>query len=325
MSSPQDGPPAVVDPDDHRALRADIRRLTTLLGDTLVRQEGPELLDLVERVRALARQDGGLDEDPLRDLDLPTAALLVRAFSTYFHLANVTEQVHRSRGMVRRRAESGGWLRQALERVTEKGVDPADLRAGVERLDVRPVLTAHPTEATRRSILLSLRRIAELLDDDDQPRTQRRLGEAIELLWQTDDLRVNRPSPQDEARNGVYYLEGFAAGAVADVVEELRDELQSVGVELPVDARPLSFGTWIGGDRDGNPYVTPEVTREVLLLQHDHGSRALLDLLDRLRVQLSVSSRGGVRDALVAALQGALEVLPAGEPRHPPPNAWAPL
>lgn len=323
MNAPQDGPPAVVDPDDHRALRADIRRLTTLLGDTLVRQEGPELLELVEQVRALARQEGGLDEDPLRDLDLATAALLVRAFSTYFHLANVTEQVHRSRGMLRRRRESGGWLRQALERVTEQGVSPDDLRAGVERLDVRPVLTAHPTEATRRSILLSLRRIAELLDDDE-PRTQRRLGEAIELLWQTDDLRVTRPSPQDEARNGVYYLEGFAAGAVADVVEALRDELSAAGVDLPVDARPLSFGTWIGGDRDGNPYVTPEVTREVLLLQHDHGSRAILELLDRLRVQLSVSSRVGVSDELVTALQEALDVLPEVEPRYRRLNAEEP-
>lgn len=324
MSAPQNGPPAVVDPDDHGALRADIRRLTTLLGDTLVRQEGPELLELVEQVRALARQEGGLDEDPLRDLDLATAALLVRAFSTYFHLANVTEQVHRSRGMLRRRKESGGWLRQALERVTEQGVSADDLRAGVERLDVRPVLTAHPTEATRRSILLSLRRIAELLDEIDEPRTQRRLGEAIELLWQTDDLRVTRPSPQDEARKGVYYLEGFAAGAVADVVEALRDELSEAGVDLPVDARPLSFGTWIGGDRDGNPYVTPEVTLEVLLLQHEHGSRAILELLDQLRVQLSVSSRVGVSDELMAALQAALDVLPEVEPRYRRLNAEEP-
>ena len=320
----QEGPPAVVAPDGHSALRADIRRLAGLLGDTLVRQEGQALLDLVEQVRALAREEGGLDAGVLADLDLATTARLVRAFSTYFHLANVTEQVHRGRGMTRRRREQGGWLRQALQRVTEQGTPVEELAAGVARLDVRPVLTAHPTEATRRSVLLTLRRIAALLDADDDARTGRQLAETVELLWQTDDLRVTRPSPQDEARNGVYYLEGFAAGAVADVLEELRDELRAVGVELPVEARPLSFGTWIGGDRDGNPHVTPAVTAEVLLLQHEHGARAVLELLDRLRVQLSVSSRVGVSEELAAALAEALEVLPEVEPRYRRLNAEEP-
>ena len=324
MPDPQDRPPAVVDVDGHSALRADIRRLTTLLGDTLVRQEGAGLLALVERVRALAREEDGLVDDPLAQLDLATTARLVRAFSTYFHLANVTEQVHRSRGMTARRRVSGGWVQQALGRVVEQGIGTEALSAGVARLDVRPVLTAHPTEATRRSVLLTLRRIAALLDEPDDARTARRLAETVELLWQTDDLRVSRPSPQDEARNGVYYLEGLASEAVADVLEELRDQLAEVGVELPVDARPLSFGTWIGGDRDGNPHVTAEVTREVLLLQHEHGSRAVLAQLDRLRVQLSVSSRVGASDELVRALHEALAVLPEVEPRYRRLNAEEP-
>ncbi|MCW2616391.1 MAG: phosphoenolpyruvate carboxylase [Frankiales bacterium] len=313
-----------VPPSAHDALRADVRRLTTLLGDTLVRQEGAGLLALVERVRAQARRDSVLPADALDDLDLATTTRLVRAFSTYFHLANVTEQVHRGRGMRARRQEHGGWLQQALDRMVEGGVGADALADGVARLDVRPVLTAHPTEATRRSVLLGLRRIAALLDAPDDARTARRLAEAVELLWQTDDLRVTRPSPQDEARNGVYYLEGFAGGAVADVLEELRDRLADVGVALPVDARPLTFGTWIGGDRDGNPHVTPEVTREVLLLQHEHGSRALLEQLDLLRVQLSVSSRVGVSPALVDALAAALEALPEVEPRYRRLNAEEP-
>ncbi len=319
-----DRPPAVVDPTGHEALRADIRRLTTLLGETLVRQDGPELLALVERVRAQARQEDGLSGDPLAGLDLRTTARLVRAFSTYFHLANVTEQVHRGRGMTEQRRRSGGWLQQALERISLRGVEPQELLERVTSLDVRPVLTAHPTEATRRSVLLTLRRIAALLDGPDDARTARRLGEAVELLWQTDDLRVTRPAPQDEARNGIYYLEGLSAGAVADVLEELRDQLARSGVELPVLARPMSFGTWIGGDRDGNPGVTPAVTREVLLLQHEHGSRAVLAQLDLLRAQLSVSSRTGVSAELSRALDEALAALPEVEPRYRRLNAEEP-
>lgn len=318
------GPPTVVDPPELTALRSDIRRLTTLLGETLTRQEGPELLALVERVRLLTRQDGGLTGALLADLDVGVTARLVRAFSSYFHLANVTEQVHRSRNMTRRRRTQGGWLRQTLGRMSERGIGGTELAGGVERLDVRPVLTAHPTEATRRSVLLALRRIATSLDADDDPRTTRRLSEDVELLWQTDELRVTKPSPLDEARNGVYYLEGFCAGAVADVLEELRDELGRAGVELPVQARPLSFGTWIGGDRDGNPYVTPEVTREVLLLQHEHGTRALLAQLDQLRVELSVSSRVGVSQQLSKALDEALAALPEVEPRYRRINAEEP-
>ncbi len=221
-----------------------------MLGETLLRQEGPELLPVV-RVRVLARQEGGLGGRPARRAGPRQTARLVRAFSTYFHLANVTEQVHRDRGMTRRTRTEGGWLRRALNRVAGRGISATELAAGVQRLDVRPVLTAHPTEATRRSVLLVLRRLAALLDEPDDERTRRRVGEAIELLWQTDDLRVTWPSPQDEARNGVYYLEGFSAGAVADVLEELRDQLHAAGVELPVRAAGFAAGTPRGavGDR----------------------------------------------------------------------------
>ena len=309
---------------EQAALRADIRRLTTLLGETLVRQEGPELLELVERVRLMSRRDGlHGGEDELADLDLATTSRLVRAFSTYFHLANVTEQVHRGRERASRRAE-GGWLREALDRIADRGLAEGELATGLARLDVRPVLTAHPTEASRRSVLLKLRTIASLLDEPADDRSTRRLGEVVELLWQTDELRLTRPDPRDEARNGVYYLEGLAQAAVADVLLDLRDELARVGVELPVLARPLTFGSWIGGDRDGNPHVTPAVTREVLVLQHEHGTRALLAHLDVLRTELSVSSRVGVTPELDRALRAALEQLPEVEPRYRRLNAEEP-
>ncbi len=197
-------------------LRADIRRLGDLLGETLVRQEGPELLDLVEKVRRLTREDGEAAAELLRGTELETAAKLVRAFSTYFHLANVTEQVHRGRELRARRAAEGGLLARTADRL--KDADPEHLRETVANLNVRPVFTAHPTEAARRSVLNKLRRIAALLDTpviaSDRRRLDTRLAENIDLVWQTDELRVVRPEPADEARNAIYYLDELHRAAV---------------------------------------------------------------------------------------------------------------
>ncbi|GAA1532469.1 phosphoenolpyruvate carboxylase [Streptomyces albidochromogenes] len=307
-------------------LRADIRRLGDLLGETLVRQEGPELLELVERVRALTRTDGEAAAELLGDTDLETAARLVRAFSTYFHLANVTEQVHRGREMRAKRAEEGGLLARTADRL--KDADPEHLRHTVKNLNVRPVFTAHPTEAARRSVLNKLRRIAELLEtpviSSDRRRHDLRLAESIDLIWQTDELRVVRPEPADEARNAIYYLDELHAGAVGDVLEDLAAELERVGVELPPGTRPLTFGTWIGGDRDGNPNVTPAVTWDVLILQHEHGITDALELVDQLRGQLSNSIRyTGATEELLASLQADLERLPIS-PRYKRLNAEEP-
>ncbi|MBD3006714.1 MULTISPECIES: phosphoenolpyruvate carboxylase [unclassified Streptomyces] len=309
------------------ALRADIRRLGDLLGETLVRQEGPDLLELVERVRALTRSDGEAAAELLGSTDLETAAKLVRAFSTYFHLANVTEQVHRGRELRARRAAEGGILARTADQL--KDADPEHLRETVANLGVRPVFTAHPTEAARRTVLTKLRRIAELLDTlavgGDARRADLRLAESIDLLWQTDELRVARPEPADEARNAIYYLDELHAGAVGDVLEDLTAELLRVGVELPATTRPLTFGTWIGGDRDGNPNVTPEVTRDVLILQHEHGITDALEIVDELRAALSSSIRNtGASEELLASLQRDLELLPEISPRYKRLNAEEP-
>ncbi|GGP66132.1 phosphoenolpyruvate carboxylase [Streptomyces abikoensis] len=311
------------------ALRADIRRLGDLLGETLVRQEGEELLDLVERVRALTRTDGEAAAALLARTDPETAAKLVRAFSTYFHLANVTEQVHRGRELRARRDAEGSILARTADQLKE--ADPEHLRQTVENLGVRPVFTAHPTEAARRSVLNKLRRIAELLDTPaatgtgDKRRTDLRLAENIDLLWQTDELRVARPEPTDEARNAIYYLDELHADAVGDVLEDLAAELDRVGVGLPAGTRPLTFGTWIGGDRDGNPNVTPQVTWDVLILQHEHGITDALELVDDLRGALSNSIRNsGATEELLTSLQRDLEALPEISPRYKRLNAEEP-
>jgi phosphoenolpyruvate carboxylase len=308
------------------ALRADIRRLGDLLGETLVRQEGPELLELVERVRALTRSDGEAAAALLGRTDLETATKLVRAFSTYFHLANVTEQVHRGRELSERRAAEGSFLTRTAGML--KDADPEHLRRTAARLGVRPVFTAHPTEAARRSVLTKLRKIAELLehaDPADRRRTDLRLAENIDLVWQTDELRVARPEPADEARNAVYYLDELHRGAVGDLLEDLAAELERAGAPLPPGSRPLTFGTWIGGDRDGNPNVTPQVTWDVLLLQHEHGIAGALEHVDELRGALSSSLRiGGATRELLDSLEADLERLPGISPRYKRLNAEEP-
>ncbi|MFB7997724.1 phosphoenolpyruvate carboxylase [Streptomyces sp. NPDC056002] len=308
-------------------LRADIRRLGDLLGETLVRQEGPELLELVEKVRRLTREDGEAAARLLGETELETAAKLVRAFSTYFHLANVTEQVHRGRELRARRAAEGGLLARTADRL--KDADADHLRETVRNLNVRPVFTAHPTEAARRSVLNKLRRVAELLEtpviEADRRRYDTRLAENIDLVWQTDELRVVRPEPTDEARNAIYYLDELHAGAVGDVLEDLTAELERVGVTVPAATRPLTFGTWIGGDRDGNPNVTPAVTWDVLILQHEHGINDALELIDELRGFLSNSIRyTGATEELLDSLRNDLERLPEISPRYKRLNAEEP-
>jgi phosphoenolpyruvate carboxylase len=303
-------------------LRADIRRLGFLLGQTLARQEGQDLLDLVEEVRGLVRTDGAAAAARLVGVDLTTATQLARAFSTYFHLANITEQVHRARELRRLRAAEGGWLDRAARLIRERGVGAAEIAAAAQRLTVRPVFTAHPTEAARRSILAKLRSIADELDAEaaraalygtdaaDAARVERRLAEVIDMLWQTDELRLTRPDPRDEARNAVYYLTDLASDAAPQVLTDLAETLRGLGVDVAPAARPLTFGTWIGGDRDGNPYVTPAVTRDVLLIQYEHGIQVVEAMLADLSNEVSVSLRlRPVSLDLAASLAADLDAL----------------
>src|SRR4051812_28752900 len=332
-------PATPIPPGTDAGLRRDIRTLGTLLGETLVRQEGTGLLELVEHVRTLMRTDRDAAAGVLALLDTVDATRLVRAFTTYFYLVNVAEQVHRGRELAATRIQHGTWLQQAIDRIQAAGHTAGEVAADLRQLNLRPVFTAHPTEAARRSVLTKIRRIASLLDEweraygpDGLPidpvaerRVRRRLEELVDLLWQTDELRVVRPDPIDEARNAVYYFDALHHDAVPHTLESLGEELARIGVELPVDARPLTFGTWIGGDRDGNPNVTPYATLEVLALQHEHGIRDALDLVDDLRQELSSSVRiTGATPELEASLHDDLGRLDELEPRYRRLNAEEP-
>ena len=316
---------------DDALLRSDVRRLADLLGQTLVRQEGQDLFNLVEAVRKAGR-DG--DEDAiLSKISDDQTVDLVRAFSTFFHLANVAEQVHRSRVLAEARRDGKSWLSQAVDKVIQAQKNPiaghefthTDLEKWVSELQVRPVFTAHPTEAARRSILGKLSEISNLLDLPQSESQNERLAETIDLLWQTDELRLDRPEPLDEAMNALYYLDDLAKQTVPEVLNDFARELKRINVNLPVTARPLTFGTWIGGDRDGNPNITPQVTEDAVVIQVGHAIRTTIAAMDRLRQMLSVSTRiTGATPELTASVEEDLKHIPEFEERFLRLNAQEP-
>jgi phosphoenolpyruvate carboxylase len=254
-------------------LRANVRLLGDVLGRVLVEQGGPQLLELEERIRAAARNaratgDRTELEETVRALGLDRQAAVLRAFALFFQLANIAEQHHRLRR--RRQYEHEGRmpresLADAVARLREAGVGDTELCAAVERLEVRPVLTAHPTEATRRTTLQAHQRLAAALrrlDDPDLPRSTRRrvhdqIAEEITILWQTDEVRARRPRVTDEIRHGLWFVERGLWPAVPRLVRELRDA-------VPDAPLPLRLGTWIGGDMDGNPSAGAETIADAL-------------------------------------------------------------
>jgi phosphoenolpyruvate carboxylase len=308
------------------ALRRDIRLLGRLLGETLVRHEGRELFELVERVRTLSRDTRDSSSPStaadlgqvLSGLDLPTATVLVRAFSTYFHLANLAEQAHRADERTQL-AEDEGPLSLAVDEIQKAGLSKEEVARLLGRLELRLVLTAHPTEAVRQSILTKRRRITELLEqrsnpratEDDRWRAEREIAEVVDLIWQTDELRRERPTPAEEARSVVFYLNELFGGAMPELLDDLAAHLGRLGIALPPRARPVRFGTWVGGDRDGNPSVTPEVTLAVLGLQRELALRNLVAAVEHLISTLSSSIRlVGISDELGASLAADRVVLP---------------
>jgi phosphoenolpyruvate carboxylase len=174
-------------------------------------------------------------------------------------------------------------------------------------------------------VLNKLGRVAKLLDQPSTDAQRNQLAETIDVLWQTDELRVGRPEPLDEAMNALYYLDDLFKLTIPEVLNDFKNEIKRLGVDLPLDARPLSFGSWIGGDRDGNPNITASITESAMVLQVGHAIRVTIAAMDELRQMLSVSTRiTGVSKSLLDSVEEDLKHIPEFEERFKRLNVQEP-
>jgi phosphoenolpyruvate carboxylase len=309
-------------------LRRDVRSLGQLLGQTLKEQGGEALYNSVELLRSLTGEHrdagaepatAGVQNQPSNDTDLMARAedvvkglnvvesyRLTKAFAIYFELTNLAETNHRKqRRRVRTLAANlpalPGTFRGTLERLRDAGIGGQDALEVLRRVLVTPVFTAHPTEVARRTILFKRRRIAEQLErlsrlplsDAEAAAAQTAIAREITALWQTDDIRRRKPTVADEIMMGLDYYPAVLIRTLPDVYAEMVSGFEQVyDARLEPRALPsvISFASWIGGDRDGNPYVTAGTTREALLLARHTILDFYLEAADHLQEQLSLSA-----------------------------------
>jgi phosphoenolpyruvate carboxylase len=343
-------PPA----DPHKPLRADVSMLGELLGDMLRAREGAAVFETVERVRVAAkaaRQPDGHAlaalERPLQALPLDLAVPVARAFSHFLTLANIAEQHHRAR---RRR----DYLRDAASppqpgsfagtfgRMRADGVTADALYHAVASMRVEIVLTAHPTAITRRTLAAKHVRIAAALEQLDRPDLSALergevlddLRRAILEMWGTEDVRLRRPTPMEEVRSGLFIFEQTLWDAVPRLMRALDHALRgATGRALPLDAAPIVFGSWIGGDRDGNPAITPEVTRDACRTARTTATGLFAREIELLWSELSITGASpalgdhtaGAREPYRALLRALRDRLRAAGPDDPPVDLHGPL
>lgn len=294
--------------DPNAPLRDDVRLLGEILGEVLVRQEGAPLFQLVESVRQLSKAARAGDTQArttlsglLEGLSASDSTRVARAFAHFLNLANIAERHHR----IRRRREhevrdagerQRGSLEESFSRLVQAGVTTEELLQAIRDLRIDLVFTAHPTQASRRTLLHKQRNIAELLARRDRPDLTR--GERIEVrtrllreitaAWETQEVRKRRPTPEDEVRGGMAVFEQVLWDAVPAHLRTLDALLvRLTGTGLPLEAAPLRFGSWMGGDRDGNPNVTPQVTERACLLARWQAASLYEREIEALRDELS--------------------------------------
>ena len=308
-------------------LRRDVRSLGTLLGEVLREQAGEELFANVETLRqgTIRRRDaearGDHDEaarhaamalELVHSLPVERAILLTRAFAFYFELINLAETTHRKRRRIALQlsgeaSRQRGSLAGTLCEMRRVGISAEDAMDWLRRVLIIPVFTAHPTEVARRSVMTKRRRIGELLStldripipEQDLARLEELILAEITSLWQTDEVRSRRPTVYDEIKMGLDYYDVSIFATLPTLYREIAEALRaSYGLEIEAHELPqvLRFGSWIGGDRDGNPFVTPDVTRDAiqlarghLLLYYQRQLDAVIDLLTTSAQQRPVS------------------------------------
>ena len=327
-----DLPPGVGLADKDESLRRDINLLGGLLGQVLIEQEGEDLFETEEEIRLLCKQlrfnyDPGLDRKLRHKISQMNAGELekiVRAFSVYFQLVNIAERYHRVRR--RRQYESSAdhppqraSLGSALSRLEEKGLGTPELQRNLDQLNVGLVLTAHPTEALRRSVRRKHVNIGEMLESlesanltwRERRRLEEMLAEEITLLWQTDELRTRRPEVTQEIQRTLLFFENPLISATLDVYREFEDELKRRFPEdIPQLGKVLSFGSWVGGDQDGNPFVKAETLSTALGLHRELILKRHMDSVLRLAGHMSQSSQlASVSQRLVASIDRDKDLL----------------
>ncbi len=303
-------------------LRRDVRSLGMLLGVVLREQAGNELFAQVEALRqgTIRRRDaearGQADEaarhaaaalEMVHALPVERALLLSRAFAFYFELINLAETNHRKRRRVAlqlsgQAGRQRGSLEGTLSEMRRVGIGAEEALDWLRRVLVIPVFTAHPTEAARRTVMFKRRRIGEFLEKLDRipipvqelARLEQLVLAEITSLWQTDEVRSQRPTVYDEIKMGLDYYEVSIFETLPGLYREISEALKAAyGLEIEVHELPvvLRFGSWIGGDRDGNPFVTPEVTRAAIQLARTHLLRYYRRQLDRIIDLLTTSAQ----------------------------------
>ncbi|MCA2224244.1 phosphoenolpyruvate carboxylase [Nonomuraea aurantiaca] len=323
-------------------LRKDVRLLGKLLGQVIAEQGGEDLLADVERLRkaVIAARRGEVTGDEITAMvaqwEIDRAVQIARAFTCYFHLANLAEEHYRIR-ILRERDTEGRVERESLaEAVHELGQERvAEL---VEGLELHPVLTAHPTEARRRAVVTAIQRISGQLSEynaagrgaSERAESRRRLLEEIDLLWRTAQLRSTKLDPLDEVRTAMAAFDETLFRMVPQVYRSLDAALGDGSGTRPPLARPfIRYGSWIGGDRDGNPNVTAKVTRETVQIQSDHVLTALETACTRIARTLTAAEQFAppspeLRAALAAAVDAHPEVVSEMATRSPsePHRQW---
>src|SRR3712207_822977 len=313
-----DLPPGVGFEPKDEPLRRDANLLGRVLGQVLIEQAGEDLFDAEEEVRLLCKRlrfdyDPALDEKLRRmieGMDVAQLQKIVRAFSVYFQLVNIAERYHRVRR--RRQYESSqnnppqrASVASALARLKREGLEAETLQMVLDEMNVGLVLTAHPTEALRRSIRRKHVRIGEVLEAlessqltwKERRRLQEQLTEEITVLWQTDELRVRRPEIKQEIERTLLFFENPLISATLEAYREFEDELTRQFPEnTPSLGLVLEFGSWVGGDQDGNPFVEPGMIntalglhREVILKRHLSSVLALAEHMSQSRKLVAVS------------------------------------